>query len=174
MELLNLIKQRRSVRNFIKNKPIDEKTLNLILEAGIHAPSAGNVQPWHFFVVMKLDAMEKLMKAAYGQSFIAESSCIIVACIDTVQASNRYGERGKNLYAIQDTSAAIQNMLLVAHNFNLGACWVGAFETIDVSKVLNLQPSLIPIALVCIGYPSKITSFVTTRKPLSSVVTWLK
>ena len=139
MDLLSIIKQRRSIRDFVKNQSIREETINLILEAGIYAPSAGNMQSWQFFVVLQAEMRVKLMEAAHSQKFVAESPCVIVVCIDTALASERYGERGKKFYAIQDTAAAVQNMLLMAHDCQLGACWVGAFDPVKVAEVLQLN-----------------------------------
>lgn len=54
---------------------------------------------------------------------------------------------------IQDTAASVQNLLLVAHELGLGACWVGAFKEEKVREILNLPDNLIPVAIVPVGYP---------------------
>ncbi len=92
-----------------------------------------------------------MVKAALGQSFIAEAPLAIVACID-LRISDDYGERGVKLYAIQDVAASIQNVLLVAHEMGLASVWVGAFKEEEVHKILKLPRHLRPISIVPVGY----------------------
>lgn len=56
------------------------------------------------------------------------------------------------MYCIQDTSAAVENTLLKAVDPGLGACWVGAFDEDEVSRLCRLPTWLRPIALVTVGY----------------------
>ena len=116
MELLKLIKTRRSIRRFNAGKKVEEEKIEAILDAAIYAPSAGNIQPWKFYVVLNENIKQELSVAACGQKFISRASHVIVVCIDKEEASSNYGTRGENLYSIQDTAAAIQNMLLMIHN----------------------------------------------------------
>ncbi|PJB99710.1 MAG: nitroreductase, partial [Candidatus Nealsonbacteria bacterium CG_4_9_14_0_8_um_filter_35_12] len=62
---------------------------------------------------------------------------------------------GKNLYAICDVSTSIQNMMLMAEEEGLAACWVGAFDENEVAKILNLPGNLRPIAIIPVGYPAE-------------------
>jgi nitroreductase len=131
------------------------------------------MQPWKYYVIVNEEKKRRLVQAAYGQEFIVESGCVIVVCIDTIQSSVRYGARGRNLYAIQDTAAAIQNMLLMVHSLGLGCCWIGAFEESKVMKVLGLEGHLQPVAILPIGYPAEQPE-PTPRKSLESVVEWVR
>jgi nitroreductase len=72
--------------------------------------------------------------------------------------SGRYGDRGVNLYAIEDVAASIMGMMLVAHENRLGTVWVGAFREDMVIEILDLPHNLRPIAIVPVGYPSRIPS----------------
>ncbi|MBT0159935.1 hypothetical protein G4O51_08115 [Candidatus Bathyarchaeota archaeon A05DMB-2] len=58
----------------------------------------------------------------------------IVVCVDERRSSARYGLWGKTLYCIQDTAAAVQNILLTAYSVGIGSCWIGAFDE-DAVKV---------------------------------------
>ena len=78
-----------------------------------------------------------------------------MCCADIAKASG-YGQRGIELYAIQDVAASVMAMMLVAYAEGLGTCWVGAFKDEEVSKVLNPGNSLRPVAIVPVGYPAKI------------------
>lgn len=90
------------------------ETVNKLLEAAVRAPTAGGIEPWRFFVVRDDDMKEKLSNAALGQSFVAQAPVVIVVCADLDVCAQGYGSRGQNLYAIQDTAAAVQNILLAA------------------------------------------------------------
>lgn len=153
MDLLEAIKGRRSIRKFC-NKPVPEEMLARIIEAAKAAPSAGNLQARDFFVVQDDAIRQKLVKAAKGQKFISQAPVAIVVCTNS-QEIDSYGERGINLYSIQDSAASIQNMLLVVHSLGLGACWVGAFDERPVTLALGLPEHLRPVAIIPIGWPDQ-------------------
>lgn len=152
MDILNVIKERRSVRKFLKD-PIPKEILNALKEAILWAPSAGNLQSRKFYFVFNQSIKNDLVKAALGQSFIAEAPLAIIGCAD-LRIGEHYGERGVNLYAIQDVSASIQNLLLVAHSLGLAGVWVGAFCEDEAHKILKLPHYLRPISIIPVGYTS--------------------
>lgn len=154
MELFEAIKGRRSIRTF-KPDPIPDDVLNKILETACWAPSAGNMQSWEFVVVKDPAIKKELCGAALGQCFIYEAPVDVVVCANQNSSSSRYGDRGRELYSICDSSAATQNLLLAAHALGLGSCWIGAFHGEEVSRVLNLPSGIRPIAIVPIGYPNE-------------------
>ncbi len=153
MELCETIRERRSIRAF-QDTEVPEECIHQILEAATLAPSEGNLQSWRFFVVKNKKFKRKLAEAALGQMFVAEAPVTVVVCIN-FEDTAPYGRRGKELYSIQSSAAAIENMLLTAVSLNLGACWVGAFREDDVKTVLDLEPSIRPVALIPIGYPAE-------------------
>ena len=152
MDILEIIKNRRSIRSF-QNKKISEDIVDKVIEALIWAPSAGNLQSRKFYFIFNQEIKEKLVEAA-SQDFISEAPLVIVGCADE-KTSSKYGERGKNLYSICDVSAGIQNMMLLAQEKGLGTCWVGAFDEKKVSKILNLPGDLKPIVIIPVGYPAE-------------------
>lgn len=154
MTVLNAVKERRSVRRFLQ-KEIPDDVIEKLKEALIWAPSAGNLQARRFYFVFKRELKEDLARAALNQNFIARAPLVIVACTDN-NIRFRYGERGVHLYTIQDVSASIMGMMLVAHELGLGTVWVGAFHEDVVSSILNLPKNLRPVAIVPVGYPSAI------------------
>lgn len=154
LELFEAIKNRRSIRAF-KSDSIPEEDLKKILTAGIWAPSAGNLQSWEFIIV-KDDAKKKeLAIASYGQDHVHEAPVVIAICANKRRSSSRYGERGKNLYCVQDTAAAIQNILLMAHALGYGTCWVGAFNEKKVAQILDCPDHIRPVALIPLGVPAE-------------------
>lgn len=154
MDVFEAIYARRSVRRYIA-EPIPDEVLTELLSAAIHAPNAGNAQPWKFVVVRDPKLKEGLVQAAYGQTFLSEAPVVVAVCADLERARKSYRERGVNLYCLQDTAAAIENMLLAATAKGLGTCWVGAFEERRVSEVLGLSENLRPVALIPIGKPGE-------------------
>ncbi len=155
METLSVIKSRRSVRRFQKT-PFPEELLVKILEAGQAAPSAGNVQPWRFFVVRNREKKLRLADAALGQSWLLNAPVIIAVCADLDRSQRSYGRRGSELYALQDTAAAIQNMLLAVTSLGLAACWIGAFREDLVAPLLGVDgKKMRPVALIPIGYAAE-------------------
>jgi nitroreductase len=153
MSLVEIIKKRRSVRKF-EEKEIPKEILEELKEAIIWAPSAGNLQSRKFYFVFNEEIKRKLAVAALNQDFIAKAHLVVVGCCDLEKIS-WYGERGKNLYTICDVSASIENLMLLATEKGLGACWVGAFDEKEVSKILNLPKNLRPIVIAPIGFPAE-------------------
>lgn len=156
MTILEIIKSRRSVRDFT-DKKLPETAVEALADALLWAPSAGNLQSRKFYFVFNEDVRNRLAQAGLRQnfvSFIAQAPLVVVVCADLRIASS-YGERGKLLYSIQDTAASIQNLLLAAHHLGLGTCWVGAFKEESVKDTLGLSDYLRPVAMIPVGYPSR-------------------
>jgi len=172
MEVFEGIVTRRSVRNYEK-KDIPTEFIGQMLEAATRAPTAGNIQPWEFIVVKDMEIKKELALAALSQRYVEEAPVIIVVCADPGKSTDKYGERGKSLYCIQDTAAAIENMLLTAHSLGLGTCWVGAFEDNEVRKILKIPKKLKPVALITVGFPREhIEPTKTSRIPFENI-TWM-
>lgn len=150
MDVIDAIRTRRSVRKF-KKKAVPMEIIQEIIELGNLAPSAGNLQARDFIVVREQKIKERLAGAAWGQHFIAEASIVLVVC-SNLERIAPYGLRGKNLYCIQDASAAVQNILLAVHSKGLSSCWIGAFSEKDAADVLSLPNHIRPVAIIPIGY----------------------
>lgn len=162
MDLNDVISNRRSIRAY-KNQKLSQETINQLIDAARKAPTAGNAQPWAFVVVSKQETKEDLSRAAYGQRWLEQASVVIVVCVDEKRAEDSYGERGKVLYCIQDTAAAIQNILLAAYSLGLGTCWMGAFEEGEIRRIINAPSEMRPVALIPVGYPAQLPRARTRR-----------
>jgi nitroreductase len=154
LDVFEAIKSRRSVRAFSEER-VSDKDLWKLLNAARMAPSAGNIQPWSFVVVRTSQIKRRLAEAALNQHFIEEAPVVVVACADEERSKQGYGSRGEHLYCIQDTAAAVQNILLAAVALGLGACWVGAFHENEVRDALNIPAGLRPVAIVPVGWPNE-------------------
>jgi nitroreductase len=162
------ITRRRSIRAF-KSQDVPKDIVKKLLEAGRWAPSAGNIQPWEFIVVRKPGVKRRLVEAALGQAFIEEASLVIVVCANEDRSAEGYGVRGRSLYCIQDTSAAVQNILLAAYSLGLGTCWIGAFNEDEAREVLRIPAGIRPVVIIPVGYPAE-SPAPRNRRPLSQVV----
>ena len=154
MELFETIRRRRSVRAF-KGEPVKKEDLTRILNAAIMAPSAGDIQPWEFIVTTDAEVRRDLATAALGQYWMEEAPVIITVCAKEEASALRYGERGSGLYCIQDTAAAVQNILLASTALGYGSCWVGAFDEDEVRRVLKIPNGIRPVAMIPIGAPGE-------------------
>jgi nitroreductase len=171
MNILDVIMNRRSIRDF-QDKDIPENFIDGLAEAIRWAPSAGNLQSRTFYFVFNRDIKKRLAKAALNQHFIAKAPLVVVACLDR-NISVHYGDRGVNLYSIQDVSASIMNMLLMAHTMGLGTVWVGAFNEFEVFDIMKLPHHCRPISIIPVGFPAKIPS-PTTRLARNEIVTMVR
>jgi nitroreductase len=170
MELSDAIVNRRSIRTY-KKQDLPKATIEKLIEAARQAPSAGNVQPWKFVIAQTQKKKTDISNAAYNQNSLLEAAAIIVVCVYEKRAEESYGQRGKTLYCIQDTAAAIQNILLTACSLGLGTCWIGAFKEADVKKAINAPAEMRPVALIPVGYPNE-SPKARPRRPLDEIVQW--
>jgi len=168
VDIFEVFKARRSIRSFTK-EDVSEEDLMKILEAARWAPSAGNIQPWEFVVIRRPEIKREIARAALNQTFIEEAPVVIVVCADGNRSGWVYGSRGVNLYCIQDTAAAIENMLLAACALGLGACWVGAFNEERVREILRIPRGMRPVAIIPLGHPAERPS-PPHKRPLKEIV----
>ena len=154
MDVLEAIKERRSIRAFTDEK-VSEKDVERLIDAARWAPSAGNTQPLELVVVKDKEMKRKLSEAALNQTFIEKAPVVIVVCADLNRSSRGYGSRGERLYSLQDTAAATENILLAAQELGLATCWVGAFRDKEVAKAVKAPKNMKPVAIVPVGHPAE-------------------
>ena len=185
---MRVIQDRRSIREFTSD-PVSEGDLALILEAGRQAPSGENAQPWRFIVV-KDETTRRHMGAiaggGSGRRFTAEfvtqrMQQRFASLEDEVKRKAAFEKltSGKvstfmadapiNLVILgkkdvwdtpYDTSAAIENILLMITALGLGACWVIA-PCIDIrdeeriKELLGIPEGYKAISILSIGHPTR-------------------
>jgi nitroreductase len=171
LDFYEVLTSRSSVRAF-SGEEVDEAAVIKLLESACRAPTAGNLQPWRFYVVRDAAVRRSLARAAHGQSQVEAAPVVIVVCAELAASARGYGRRGEELYAIQDTAAAVENILLSAVAEGLGACWVGAFDEGAAGAALGLQTGTRPLAMVPVGHPAGPTRK-TPREPLENVTEFI-
>src|SRR3989338_141407 len=168
MELDQVIKERKSVRKF-KSLNVPWYIISECLEAAIQAPSSGNVQNWRFIIIRNKETREKIAKICDEQYWMLKAPMLIVVCSEVTKIKRMFGARGEALYAVQNCSAAIQNMLLKAHELGLGPTWIGAFDETKLREILSIEEIARPQAVFAIGYPDSYEEK-SRREPLETVI----
>lgn len=157
MPLLDLLRHRRSVRNFI-DKPVEREKIMMCLEAARIAPSASNSQPWKFIVVDDRDVKNGLCEKAFSGIYSLNSFCkmapVIVAVVsEKSKFLTRIGAifRGTKYYLI-DIGIAAEHFVLQAEDLGLGTCWIGWFNERAVKSILSVPRSKKIDILIALGY----------------------
>jgi nitroreductase len=161
--MLDVIRNRRSIRKF-KSDPVEDATVDRVIEMGTWAPSGLNNQPWKFVVVRDADLREKLARQTkYGHIIRSAPLCIAVF-LDEAESYNRVKD-------IQAVGACIQNMLLAIHHLDLGAVWLGEIlnQREAVEKVLGVPESCELMAVVALGRPGESRAG-GSRRPMEEVI----
>ncbi len=158
---MDSIFNRRSIRKY-KSDPIPEEKIQVIIRAAMYAPSAVNMQPWHFVVCDDRAVIEKFMSFHKHSAMLKEAPVCIFVCADVAK------EFFPGFY-IQDCAAATQTLLLEAYNQGLGTCWMGIcprpeFES-ATSELLNLPDHVKPFCAIAVGYANETPAVAERFKP---------
>ena len=171
MGFAEIVSRRFSTRGF-DGRPVEEESLEKILEAGRLAPTAKNLQPQHVFVLQSAQALAKvntLTRSIYG------ASTVLLICFDRDECWTNPAKPGFPAGYV-DCSIVMTHMMLQAEELGVASCWVGSFLPDELSKVFELPDNLVPVALMPLGYaapgvgPSE-RHF--SRKPLSETVKYI-
>lgn len=151
-KFMNSIFHRTSVRNF-SDKRVEEEKIIKILQAAMAAPSAGNQQPWEFYVVRDKKTLEQLSQSSPYAGSTKEAPVAIVACY---RKAITFPE-----YAQIDLSIAVENLMLEADELGLGTVLLGIAPLVErmnhVRHILNIPNDLEAFAIIPCGYPLKET-----------------
>ncbi len=162
MELKNAIEGRRSVRSFSK-RGVSRATLEKVLQAAQWAPSACNKQMWEFIVVRDDGRKRRLADEAKAVSFIKDAPVVIY----TLYRKDVNPDRHAN---IQSASAAVQNMLLMAHSLGMGSVWICHYGRDDgVRRILGVPGAFEIVCAVAMGYPATKPA-APKRRPLNDIL----
>ena len=184
MDVLEAIRNRRSIRHY-KNDPLDDKTVQAILEAAHWAPSWGNMQCWRFITVsnpeIKSQVADTLTKVTIDNELvdnaaskaIKQAPVLIVLCAETSQAGCGpdgvpVTDKGEHWYMF-DIALAMENLTLAAHALGLGTVIVGNFDAAKAAKILEVPSGFRVVTMTPLGIPDR-TGQVSPRKQLSEVL----
>lgn len=150
--ILDNIFTRKSVRHFT-GAPVPAEQLELLMRAGMAAPSARNMQPWAFIAINDKGIMTGLSGGLPYAKMLAQAGGAIAVCGDMNKV-----DPNKKEYWVQDCSAATQNILLAAEATGLGAVWTALYPYPEryslVQQALHLPETIIPLCIIPVGIPT--------------------
>jgi FMN reductase [NAD(P)H] len=158
--------ERASCRNFTDDK-IPPDVLRQVLEAGIQAPTGGNLQPYSIIKIEDQAAKDKLAKMCEDQPFIARAPVDLLFCIDlhrlerwaALEAAPFTARKSFRHFwiAFQDTVMCAQNICTAADALGLGSVYVGSVLECfrELREMFSLPCGVFPVVLLCLGYPTK-------------------
>lgn len=152
MDAIDAILSRRSRKRFTE-KPVPYEVLAEILNAGNHAPSAGNLQNWKFLVISDSKIRKQMPELCSGQEWAAAPISIIV--VSEPRIAKEYFPKQAEYFSTQNCAAAMQNMLIAANHFNLGAVWIGSFNEEKLKSLLGIGEEKIE-GILSMGYSLEI------------------
>lgn len=151
---LDQIFKRRSVRKY-QDRAVPDEMIKDILQAGMAAPSACCKDPWRFVVTRDRTLLGKIADGLPNGQMLRAAGAGIVVCVDMDLAHD-----GQISYALQDCSAAIENILLAAGILGLGACWLGVHPREErmehIRKLIGIAGNVIPVSVLSIGWPAEV------------------
>ena len=176
---MDIIKKRRSVREYL-DKPVEDEKIEQIVEAARLSPSSCNSQCWRF-VVTKGDIKEQIIKKGLGGIVLANrwaksAPVIIAACADLNFLTHKVGAGIKGIeYHLLDIGIAVEHLVLRATELGLGTCWIGWFNERAVRRILKIPRSIKIVALITLGYPKgELELHEKQRLDLKRILFWNK
>jgi nitroreductase len=151
MDTYGAITTRRSVRRYTQ-EPVSEQVIRELLTAAMSGPSAHNRQPWQFVVVTQREQLDGLASIEAYKGTLSGAPLAIVVCGDMELA------RFDDVWLL-DCAIATQNLILLAHDRGLGACWrechLREERALAVRDKLGLPEHILTLAVVSIGHPAE-------------------
>ncbi|MHB1152176.1 MAG: nitroreductase family protein [Eubacteriales bacterium] len=147
--LFDVMYNRRSIRVYEKDTPVEEEKIIMLLKAAMSAPSACNLQPWEFIIVDEEEGLSKLkdcIGSGNGRNYNAPAAFVICGNTSYIPWEST---------GVMDCSAAIENILLAATVLGLGAVWVGDIDGDAIHKLLDITEHVAVISVVLFGYPAE-------------------
>ena len=170
---IDLLLSRKSVRVY-EDRPISEAEKDLIIEAAMRAPTAGNMMLYSIIDVEDQQLKERLAITCDDQPFIAKAPFVLLfaadyqrwydyylhggvmeMCRERGEVMRRLGE-GDLLLACCDTMIAAHTAVVAAEALGIGSCYIGdILERYEIHRELfNLPPYVLPVTMICFGYPT--------------------
>jgi len=174
MSVFEIIKKRRSIRDYL-DRSVEKEKIMQCLEAARLAPSACNAQPWKFIVVDEPELKNRLCEAAfsgiYGVSIFAKKAPVIIVVISEREKflAKVCGYIKNTAYYLIDIGIAGEHFILQATELGLGTCWIGWFNEKAIKKILNIPRDKKVDVLISLGYPKEEKFHPKERYPLEEI-----
>lgn len=152
--MIDLVRSRRSIRSFTP-QPVDSRSLELLVETLLRAPTSRNINPWHFIVVDDHALLHKLSAAKqHGSAFLKGAPLGIVVCADSTRSD----------VWVEDCAIASILVQMTAQSLGLGSCWIqirkrahSADTTSEayIQELLGLPAHITVESIIAVGHPAE-------------------
>jgi nitroreductase len=194
-EILDIIRNRRSIRRFLQ-KQLEDDVLGQIIEAGRYAPSGGNNQTSHMIVIqnaVELEELRKLVEEEFCKMEYNENTYkSLIHSIEASQKGNyRFHYDAPTLIvvanrigygnAMADSACLLENMMIAAASLGVGTCWINQLHWLDENP--NIRQKLYSLGLetnetICgglaLGYPVDTMKQLEPLKRVGNPVTYIR
>ena len=153
MDLMDTMYKRRSVRRYT-GEDIPEEKLDMIISAGLAAPTSRDLKPCEFYVVTNRDVLLELAGSkAAGGAFLKDAAAAVAVFADEERADTR----------IEDSSIALSYMNLMAAEQGIGSCWVqihlrkgadGSDAEANCRRILSVPDNYRIVGILSLGIPA--------------------
>ena len=149
--MLDILRERRSIRRY-KDRKIEDEKIERLMEAALRSPSSRGINPWRFVFVTDKPALEKLSKSKEsGSGFLKGASLGVVIC----------SVEGESDVWVEDCSIAAIILQLAGQSLGLGSCWIqirkrmhsSSLSSEDyVKQLLGLPGNFLVESIIAFGY----------------------
>jgi len=163
---MKLLYERSSCRSF-KEMGIPEYVLNEVIDAGLHAATGGNLQPYSIIKITQPETKKRLVDECDMQNIVEKAPVNLLFCVDW-RRIKRWAETCNAPFvatksyrhfwiALQDTVICAQNICTAADSVGLGSVYIGTVEScfMELKSICNLPEGVFPVVLLSLGYPTK-------------------
>jgi nitroreductase len=161
--MIDEIVSRRSIRNYISHKPVEEEKINVIIESARLAPSGSNTQPWHFIIVKSDETRQRIAEVSHNQKWM-NTAPVFIACVADIRCRinedveitlDENSPEFELKQIIRDTSIAVEHLVLSAENVGLSTCWVAWYTQDQIRPILNIPSDKYVVAVITVGYTNE-------------------
>lgn len=179
-EFLEFIMKRRSIRRYLE-KPISDKDLNMILEAGRWAPSGTNIQPWEFIVIKNREILSQIYMKTKKFALPLRTAQLGIGIVGKISKYPRVYMTGKPIetqkikeYCLTDCALAAMNMMLMGWSLNIGSCCIGSLDREYTNKILHMNNQDYLPYILALGYIKGDTPKPALRKNLNEICRFIE
>lgn len=153
--MLNLLKERRSIRKY-KEQAVEPEKIEKLIQGALLSPSSRSLRPWEFIVVTDKEILQQLAASKEAGSAFLKGAPLAIVVLADPEACDVW---------IEDASIVTLLIQLMAETLGLGSCWVQIRKRSHNSEVsaeeyvreaLKISENLRVESIVAVGYPDEV------------------
>lgn len=180
MEINEYFENRRTIRKYDSERPVDAGLLQEMLKKAARAANTGNMQTYSVIVTTSPEEIAAIAPAHFNQPAATGAKAILTFCID-FNRFNRWcrlnnADPGLNnlqgfTWGVIDTSIFAQQFCTIAELEGLGTCYLGTttYNAGQIAETLKLPQDVVPVITVAVGYPAE-NPELQERLPIEAIV----